>query len=152
METVGLDKHELPPTNQKRMVAFINHFVLSTVHFLNRFALDCENKFIQYEHKMQSLEASLLIIEAKLASIDALKGSAAAATTPSVQPSKNTEEEVAATDEVAEVSVEEETAGQEKDPRYERYFKMIQVGVPVPAVKNKIRTEGLDPNYIDAFL
>uniref|UniRef100_A0A1Q3FJP0 Putative coiled-coil domain-containing protein 53 n=1 Tax=Culex tarsalis TaxID=7177 RepID=A0A1Q3FJP0_CULTA len=149
METVGLDKHELPPTNQKRMVAFINHFVLSTVHFLNRFALDCENKFIQYEHKMQSLEASLLIIEAKLASIDALKGSAAAA---SVQPSKNTEEEVAATDEVAEVSVEEETAGQEKDPRYERYFKMIQVGVPVPAVKNKIRTEGLDPNYIDAFL
>uniref|UniRef100_A0A8D8AD60 WASH complex subunit CCDC53 homolog n=1 Tax=Culex pipiens TaxID=7175 RepID=A0A8D8AD60_CULPI len=140
METVGLDKHELPPTNQKRMVAFINHFVLSTVHFLNRFALDCENKFIQYEHKMQSLEASLLIIEAKLASIDALKGS-------SMTPQKV---EVPATDEV--VQEQEEAVAQERDPRYERYFKMIQVGVPVPAVRNKISSEGLDPNYIDAFL
>ncbi|XP_039438168.1 WASH complex subunit 3 [Culex pipiens pallens] len=143
METVGLDKHELPPTNQKRMVAFINHFVLSTVHFLNRFALDCENKFIQYEHKMQSLEASLLIIEAKLASIDALKGC-------SMTPQKVEVPAEATTDEVAQV--QEEVVAQERDPRYERYFKMIQVGVPVPAVRNKISSEGLDPNYIDAFL
>lgn len=36
-----------------------------------------------------------------------------------------------------------------RDPMYDRFFKMIQVGVPVPAVKLKMIGEGLDPNMID---
>ncbi|XP_055627565.1 WASH complex subunit 3 [Toxorhynchites rutilus septentrionalis] len=153
METIGLEKHELPPTNQKRMVAFINHFVLSTVNFLNKFAADCEDKFIEYEYKMQSLEASLLIIEAKLASIEALKNGTVIAS--GVQDEK--------TETPAEVHVAAETDDdrskdtaevpiKERDQRYDKYFKMVQVGVPILAVKNKISSEGLDPEYIDEFL
>lgn len=37
----------------------------------------------------------------------------------------------------------------QRDPMYDRFFKMIQVGVPVPAVKLKMIGEGLDPSMID---
>lgn len=36
-----------------------------------------------------------------------------------------------------------------KDPRYARYLKMVQVGVPVMAIRNKMIMEGLDPNLLD---
>ena len=35
------------------------------------------------------------------------------------------------------------------DPKYEKYFKMKKVGIPLPAIKNKISLEGLDPSIID---
>lgn len=137
------------------MVAFINHFVLSTVNFLNKFATDCETKFVRYEHKIQSLEASLSIVEAKLASIDALRNGSDIAGNQqpevTIKPEGSSPEEDSKLDinQTVEESTEEVS---EKDPQYDRYFKMIQVGVPMPAVKNKIKAEGLDPNYIDAFL
>jgi len=37
-----------------------------------------------------------------------------------------------------------------KDPRYETYFKMVAVGVPVPAVKQKMASEGVDPAILDS--
>ncbi|KAF4080963.1 hypothetical protein AMELA_G00155400 [Ameiurus melas] len=37
-----------------------------------------------------------------------------------------------------------------KDPRYARYLKMVQVGVPVMAIKNKMILEGLDPSLLDS--
>ncbi|XP_055530539.1 WASH complex subunit 3 [Wyeomyia smithii] len=147
METVGLEKHELPPTNQKRMVAFINHFILSTVSFLNQFATDCESKLVAHEYKMQSLEASLLIVEAKLASIDALKTDVASAPSTNPSSSNDTTNNSGGTDDV-----KEDPPSTEQDPRYERYLKMVRVGVPVLVVKNKISSEGLDPDYIDRFL
>ncbi|XP_058462482.1 WASH complex subunit 3 [Malaya genurostris] len=150
METVGLDKRELPPTNQKRMVAFINHFILNTVSFLNKFASDCEDKFIDYEHKIQSLEASLLIVEAKIASIDALNSGVNVTNNETESTLKAEITEDIPVDPLQEsISEEVETV---RDARYDKYFKMIQVGVPVMAVKNKIRSEGLDPNYIDNHL
>ncbi|XP_076046673.1 coiled-coil domain containing 53 [Oratosquilla oratoria] len=36
-----------------------------------------------------------------------------------------------------------------KDPQYERFFKMVRMGVPVPAVKMKMTTEGLNPDLLD---
>lgn len=57
---------EVPPIDQKRMVAFINEFIVSTVSFLNQFMTNCETKFVEFELKMQKIEASLLIVEAKV--------------------------------------------------------------------------------------
>ncbi|MXQ91944.1 hypothetical protein E5288_WYG019657 [Bos mutus] len=34
-----------------------------------------------------------------------------------------------------------------KDPGYARYLKMLQVGVPVMAIRNKMVSEGLDPDF-----
>ncbi|XP_058836794.1 WASH complex subunit 3 [Topomyia yanbarensis] len=147
MESVGLEKRELPPTNQKRMVAFINHFVLSTVGFLNNFASDCENKFIEYERKIQSLEASILIVEAKIASINALKSSTNV--TECDQPESNARD-ADADNMLVETTIETPSEiVSERDARYDKYFKMIQFGVPAMAVKNKISSDGLDPDYID---
>ena len=36
-----------------------------------------------------------------------------------------------------------------KDPRYARYLKMVQVGVPVMAIRNKMISEGLDPDLLE---
>lgn len=36
-----------------------------------------------------------------------------------------------------------------EDPRFIRFFKMVQFGVPVAAVKQKMETEGLDPGILE---
>lgn len=48
------------------MLAFINHFILNTVDFLNKFIANCEAKFIEFDTKLQKVESSLLIVEAKV--------------------------------------------------------------------------------------
>lgn len=35
------------------------------------------------------------------------------------------------------------------DTRYRKYFKMLQFGVPPPAVKIKIKNEGFDPDVLE---
>lgn len=35
------------------------------------------------------------------------------------------------------------------DTRYRKYFKMLQFGVPAPAVKLKMANEGFDPNVLE---
>lgn len=59
-------RFEVPPIEQKRMVAFINDFIVSTVSFLNQFMAQCDTKFLEFEQKMQKIEASLVIVEAKV--------------------------------------------------------------------------------------
>jgi hypothetical protein len=34
-------------------------------------------------------------------------------------------------------------------PKYSKYFKMIQVGLPIDAVKMKMKSEGMDPTILD---
>ncbi|XP_053665144.1 WASH complex subunit 3 [Anopheles marshallii] len=151
-----VQKHELPPTNQKRMVAFINHFIVSTVTFLNKFASDCETRFVNYEQKIQNLEASLMIVEAKLASIDVLKQpdntAAIEGKRSDIIPSTEVTTEVVETKPVEDKESQPNVTATERDPKYDPYFKMLHVGVPLGAVKNKIASEGLDPGYIDQFL
>eukprot|EP00937_MAST-01D_sp_MAST-1D-sp2_P001223 g1223.t1 len=36
-----------------------------------------------------------------------------------------------------------------KDPRFAKYFKMLQIGMPKPTVYNKMRKEGADPRVLD---
>lgn len=35
------------------------------------------------------------------------------------------------------------------DPRYQKFFKMLRVGVLEPAVRLKMQNEGLDPNILE---
>lgn len=35
------------------------------------------------------------------------------------------------------------------DARYRKYFKMLQFGVPAPAVKLKMKAEGFDPDVLE---
>lgn len=52
--------------NSKRMQTFFNEFLITTTHFLNQFMTDCENKFFEFERKLNRIESNLVIIEAKV--------------------------------------------------------------------------------------
>lgn len=54
---------QVPPINQKRTISFINHFIVHTVTFLNKFTLSCEERLLEFEYKLQRIEASLEILE-----------------------------------------------------------------------------------------
>lgn len=43
----------------------------------------------------------------------------------------------------------EETVSAANDPLYARFFRMIQVGVPVAAVRLKMQAEGYDPSILE---
>ncbi|XP_065356881.1 WASH complex subunit 3 [Calliphora vicina] len=149
--TQNVDKTQLPPLHQKRVLAFVNHFLISSCGFLNDFALQCETKFIELERKLQKVEAALTIIEAKLASIPDVDKVA-------VQTEPSKENTIVTTP--VETKVEDEPSVQEIDDSikgikvsehnsYKKFFKMLQVGVPAQAIKIKMQLEGLDTNMLD---
>ncbi|KAH8341252.1 hypothetical protein KR059_001557 [Drosophila kikkawai] len=146
---------QVPPLNQKRILAFVNHFLVNTCNFLNEFALGCETKFVEMERQLQKTEASLIILEAKLASIptDHVPNEGASVPAQSEKPT-----EVPMPDsEIAPVSEEpvDETPAEPvgvracEDVRYKKFFKMLHVGVPAPAVKQKMQSEGLEPRILE---
>ncbi|EDW04101.1 WASH complex subunit 3 [Drosophila grimshawi] len=143
--TGDVDKTQIPPLNQKRILAFVNHFLISTCTFLNEFALNCETKFMQMERQLQRTEAALIILEAKLASIPIDNETDTAESSTIVVAT--TAEEIADTPEIIEEVVKGVQVSQ--DIRYRKFFKMLQVGVPAPAVKIKMRSEGLEPQLLD---
>lgn len=44
---------------------------------------------------------------------------------------------------------ETEVQSAAKDPRYEKYFKMLHFGVPKEGVKLKMKQEGLDTSILE---
>uniref|UniRef100_A0A1B6KWC5 WASH complex subunit 3 n=1 Tax=Graphocephala atropunctata TaxID=36148 RepID=A0A1B6KWC5_9HEMI len=160
--TSGVDLTQVPPIHQKRLLTFVNHFIITTVSFLNKFAQTCESKLLLCDQKMQKLEAELCILEAKLNSIpglEAVKAPQSAAAV--VLATSETTESPTTVDSTPGMSedqgVENQSAESEsgtppaaKDPELARFFKMVQFGVPVPAVKLKMKQEGFDPDLLDS--
>ncbi|KAK2580704.1 hypothetical protein KPH14_011334 [Odynerus spinipes] len=156
-----IDYTKVPPINQKRTISFINHFIVNTVTFLNKFALSCEEKLFEFENKLQRVEASLAILESRLSSIPDLEQNTHIQQDNTNDDTKENNEDQSESIEVSKIdepdSVEEdktinnepETVPVERDPCYEKYFKMIHFGVPKEAVRLKIQQEGLDPTVLD---
>lgn len=48
--------------------------------------------------------------------------------------------------------LEENPAQPESHPEYDRFIKMLHVGVPLQAVKLKVSLEGLDPTVFEKIL
>ncbi|XP_069085076.1 WASH complex subunit 3 isoform X1 [Pleurodeles waltl] len=160
----GIDLTKVPAIQQKRTVAFLNQFVVHTVQFLNRFSAVCEEKLATLSLRIQQIETTLNILDAKLSSIPGLEsvklevhnanhitnGFVPAPPGDSLQPSPVTpqSEQDILNDTKTETQYENVTTVA-KDPRYARYLKMVQVGVPVMAIKNKMIAEGLDPNLLE---
>ncbi|RZC38825.1 WASH complex subunit CCDC53 -like, partial [Asbolus verrucosus] len=141
----NVDYTKILPIQQKRTIAFINHFVMNTVSFLNNFAQSCESRLMEFEYKLQDVEASLLILESQLSSISHLD-SDENVTKP--ETSTQQSEPVKPTDlDLPEVK-DQETEKTVNDPNLQRFFKMLQFGVPVDAVKLKMQLEGIDPSIL----
>ncbi|KAA8580300.1 hypothetical protein FQN60_005835 [Etheostoma spectabile] len=144
----GVDLTKVPAIQQRRVVAYLNQFVVHTVRFLNRFSTVCEEKLANISLRIQQIETTLCILEAKR---DSVSGNLLRPMDPLLpvrtkQPTQAAPEP--ATTPKAEAAAED-VMTVAKDPRYARYLKMVQVGVPVMAIKNKMVLEGLDPNLLD---
>ncbi|KAE8281345.1 WASH complex subunit 3 [Larimichthys crocea] len=167
----GVDLTKVPAIQQRRVVAYLNQFVVHTVRFLNRFSTVCEEKLANISLRIQQIETTLCILEAKLSSIPGLEDvtvdglsqqKPAQANGPTItnqsqegppaEPLPPAEPAQAAPEAAATQKAEaaaENVMTVAKDPRYARYLKMVQVGVPVMAIRNKMVLEGLDPNLLD---
>ncbi|XP_020041527.1 WASH complex subunit 3 isoform X2 [Castor canadensis] len=155
----GIDLTKVPAIQQKRTVAFLNQFVVHTVQFLNRFSTVCEEKLADLSLRIQQIETTLNILDAKLSSIPGLDD-----VTFEVSPLHVTSVTNGSHSEITSEKSQNSTqdSGQQesevsseniltvaKDPRYARYLKMVQVGVPVMAIRNKMISEGLDPDLLE---
>ncbi|KAH0945553.1 hypothetical protein HN011_011331 [Eciton burchellii] len=150
-----IDYAKVPPINQKRTVSFINHFIIHTVTFLNKFALSCEERLFEFENKLQKLEASLEILESRLSSISGLEQESQQSdninenNTSKVERVETCKINELDSNEIEPKDEENEMQSIVKDPCYEKYFKMIHFGVPKQAVKLKMEQEGLDSSVLD---
>ncbi|KAL0962886.1 hypothetical protein UPYG_G00346750 [Umbra pygmaea] len=168
----GIDLTKVPAIQQRRVVAYLNQFIVHTVRFLNRFSTVCEEKLASISLRIQQIETTLSILEAKLSSIPGLEDvrvegviqrpatEAGGAIADPIQPKTTVVQSLPQTEASSKVPEppQDPKAGEAlsnnlitvaKDPRYARYLKMVQVGVPVMAIKNKMVLEGLDPNLLD---
>lgn len=155
---LDIDKNQIPPIQKKRILAFVNHFLIETSTFLNKFANECETKFLEVERKIQTVEAALVIVEAKLNSIpgiDSPPRPKAATIPPPPEPLAKDSVDCKTDD---AIHIEEPTEKKEEpvvgvkaseDQRYKKYFKMLQFGVPPSGVKQKMSAEGFDPNILE---
>ncbi|XP_075407211.1 WASH complex subunit 3 isoform X2 [Tenrec ecaudatus] len=155
----GIDLTKVPAIQQKRTVAFLNQFVVHTVQFLNHFSTVCEEKLSNLSLRIQQIETTLNILDAKLSSIPGLDDVTVEVSPLSAQSVTNGPQSEA-TSEQSQNSTqdsgpqESEAAAENtftvaKDPRYARYLRMVQVGVPVMAIRNKMTAEGLDPDLLE---
>ncbi|XP_077628397.1 WASH complex subunit 3 isoform X3 [Crocuta crocuta] len=113
--------------------------------------------------RIQQIETTLNILDAKLSSIPGLDD-----VTFEVSPVNTTgitnESHSETTSEKSQQNSLQDSGPQEsevtpeniltvaKDPRYARYLKMVQVGVPVMAIRNKMISEGLDPDLLEKII
>ncbi|XP_025196161.1 WASH complex subunit 3 [Melanaphis sacchari] len=161
---------KIPPMEQRQLVTYINHFITSTVTFLNNFMIHCEAKMMKSEQRLQKISASLCILETKLNSVPELQE----LQQPQIQtaePSGNhlkdyshnkTKEtdgliKTETTDKHSKIKeniiseptvIDESTNEPTVDPTILKYRKMIQFGVPRGAVELKMVNEGLDPKLL----
>ncbi|GFY79674.1 WASH complex subunit 3 [Trichonephila inaurata madagascariensis] len=160
----GVDYSKVDPLNQKRTLTFLNHFLIRTTSFLNHFSSVCDEKLENLLIRIQRLEASMCILEAKLASIPGLDDITANA--ESSEPTENAQTEIGSSESTApqpqpgavpsaQPPVEQQVQEEQKpkmtvsqDPRFAKYFKMINMGVPPGAVQLKMTAEGVDPSIL----
>ena len=57
---------QVDPIGPKRMLAFLNHFIVHTSGFLNRFSVICEEKLEDLSVRLQRLETTVCLLEAKV--------------------------------------------------------------------------------------
>ena len=170
LEQSHIDLSKLKPLNPNRLVAFVNHMVIRITKELNELVLNVDTRLEQLHVKISQCEANLTILETKLNSIPGLSYNLTANPTITIpaesanvtvtnhimanveakidvaNDDSQMKSETTATGESPEENVEETKP--EKDPRLAKYYKMLQVGVPLPAVHQKMIGEDLDPNLL----
>ncbi|KOB71814.1 WASH complex subunit CCDC53 [Operophtera brumata] len=144
---------QMQALQQKRTLAFVNHCVMTNVQCLNNFMQVCEDKLMQFERKLDRVDAAMVLLESKILSVPEVSALTAEVNkSPAVL--EPIHEDSPETDSHAQTApITEETAPSPDSsakhlPEYDRFVKMVQVGVPLQAAKLKCALEGLDPNVL----
>lgn len=152
----------------EQTLLLLNNFITNTTTFLNVFADSCERKISTVSAKINEIEITMAVLEAKLNSIPGLEftsadlppAAAAVDMSPPAQPSSLPDFGEANAVPAAMPAVIETAASElevvdsgmiaAKDhPEYARFFKLLKLGVPAPVVMAKLEAEGLDPTMVD---
>lgn len=173
-----VDLSKIPPLEPNRLVGFINHFASSLVQVsdeplrvpcliawqqLSNLNNAADLRLFRLHSRILTCKTNLLILERKLASVDGL--SVAPAPVPATTPApsqtvpdarkisqvnedvgKDRPEESHA--EVEQDDTDNAQSHEKDDPELCRFYKMLKVGVPLPAVRMKMVSEGVDPDRL----
>ena len=134
----GVDYEQVEPLQRKRLLKFVNHFVLQMANFLSNFSQTCDMKLMSISQKLNDLETSLVLLENKLESVPSLK----LESTMQEQETESTAEPVVQAEEEMEAEVKKES--QIDESLVAPFKRMLQVGVPEQAVRQKMKIQGLD--------
>ncbi|KAB7494698.1 WASH complex subunit CCDC53 [Armadillidium nasatum] len=168
----NIDLDEIEALNQKRTLAFINHWVYHTVLFLNQFSVICQQKLSTLDSKLRRANDLLSTLESKLSSIPGLENiteepsfvsnTLENPTKPSDPDLLEDNKEKSGSKERLNVITEDEVDKKSQEaknniltipisshPDFAPYFKMVNFGVPKEAVKLKMSSVGLDPSLLD---
>ena len=137
----GVDYSTVEGLQRKRLLKFVNHFVIQTANFLSNFSQTCDIKLANLAQKLAKIETSLTLLEHKLDSVPQLKsiGHLHVVQEAIIEHSESIEDTTCVQTEVA-------------DPALESFKKMIIVGVPKQAVKLKMQSMHLDEKLIEDFI
>lgn len=134
---------------------------MNTTKFLNSFSESCELKIANVSSKLNDLEITLAVLEAKLNSIPGLDGFSSSdlpstqQSAPSTQPT-SPQESGSAIPAPAPTSAAVPPPAPANDgiavsahPDYAEFFKLQRLGVPPPVIQGKMRAAGLDPSVLE---
>ena len=162
----------LPPTNDQTLATCVNAYATECVAMLNALSTSAEGKLAKCERRIEEAEMRVRLLERALldgrrsvAEEDASSSVAAAQPPPPPLPPDGSAPEpppvVVAPPPpmVVDAEPEEEPADEDDDaskqprrdvnPAHAIYFKMLKMGVPEQAVRNKMALEGVDPSVLD---
>ncbi|KAK6622027.1 hypothetical protein RUM44_001834 [Polyplax serrata] len=161
----NVDLETVNAINKKRLLAFVNHFIVNTTQFLNNLSKSCEYGLMTLENKIQKLETSIVMLESKLNSVPGLGDDGPVRSKPvesvKVEENESKEEKVEEApigDNEVQLEINSESeSGKTKekeplDPAYMKYVKMLQFGVPGPAVKLKLVQENVPDSLHELIL
>ena len=152
----GVDYSSIEGIQRKRVLKFVNHFIVQMTNFLSNFSQTCDIKLLTLANKLQNLETSLVLLENKLESIPQLKVvHSETKTIPQTVVTEAQNEELNDTITHEKVVKKTEENMEEKvlvDPQIKVFVKMLNVGVPEQAVRLKMQSQGLDDHLLDSFI
>lgn len=164
----------LPPTNDQTLATCVNAYATECVAMLNALSTSAEGKLAKCERRIEEAEMRVRLLERALldgrrsvAEEDASSSVAAAQPPPPPLPPDGSAPEPPPPPvvEVAppppppmvidEPADEDDDASTRQPPQrdvdsaHAIYFKMLKMGVPEQAVRNKMALEGVDPSVLD---
>ncbi|KAF1766124.1 hypothetical protein GCK72_006080 [Caenorhabditis remanei] len=157
-----IDLNKVPPLDHHRTAVTFNCLILKMTEILNNFGNKMEDVLERAEKTLDTADRKLRLMEAKLATVtieekcteavqftpttsdgSAIEQTKTAATTTSPLPiiPRVSEENTELVESAPAILIKD-------DPEYNKYFKMLKMGVPEAGVIQKMESEGIDSSIL----